>query len=112
MYEIRPTVQGDFEAVCNRVNDKTVKAFTVLQDNEPVAIAGITIEQGRFLIFSDIKEGATAPKMTIWKLSKQLAEHIKTFNLPAVATSSNGKFLKSIGFEHIGEVGNKETYRI
>lgn len=112
MIEIRPTIPGDFEQVCNRKNDKTVKSFTVLRDGEPVCIAGITIEKDGSTAFSDIKEGVTAPKMTIWKTAKKLTEHIKKLNVPALASTSNGKFLESIGLEYVGETENKKIYRI
>jgi hypothetical protein len=110
--EIRPTIAADFPAVCNRVNHLTVKAFTVLSDGEPVAIAGVTIERDKFIAFSDIKEGVSAPKMTIWRTAKKLAEHIKELGLPAIATTDNGKFLESIGFQYAGNTENKGIYRI
>ena len=109
--EIRPTIQSDFLEVCDRINDKTVKAFTVLNNGAPVAIAGVTIENGRFIAFSEIKEGVSGPKISIWKVAKQLAHHIKEFNLPAVtAPDSNSRFLQSIGLECLND--KEKIYRI
>lgn len=110
--EIRQTIKSDFMAVCNRVNDKTVKAFTVIYDGEPVAIAGVILEKDHFIVFSDVKEGLQAPKMTIWKTSRKLIEMIKSLNLPAIATTNNGKFLNSIGMEYIMETNDKEVFKI
>lgn len=112
MIEIRPTIAEDFPAVCSRVNEKTVKAFTVVRDGEPVCIAGITIEPDGFTAFSDMKEGVTAPKMTIWKTAKLLADQLRELRLPALAQTDNGKFLESLGLEYMGETDNKKIYRL
>lgn len=110
--EIRYTIATDFPSVCNRVNDKTVKAFTVLLDGNPVCIAGVTIEKDKFIAFSDVKEGLKAPKMTIWRTARRLAEKLRTLNLPAVAITKSGKFLESLGFEYVGECDEGKIYRI
>ena len=112
MIEIRPAIASDFDEVCGSRNHVTVRAFTVTRNGEPVAIAGITLERGQFVAFSDIKEGVTAPKMTIWKTARKLAELIKGLNLPAISTTSNGKFLESMGFQYRGESEDKQIYII
>lgn len=113
MIEIRPTIAADFPVVCRRPNDKTVKAFTVVRDGEPVAIAGVTIEKDKFVAFSDVKEGVTAPKMTIWRTAKKLADLIKNLKLPAItAPVHTGKFLQSLGLECAGECEQGQIYRI
>lgn len=112
MIEIRPAKPDDFSAVCNRRADKTVKAFTVIRNGEPVAIAGVTIEKDKFVAFSDIKNGVTAPRMTIWRVARKLADHIKELKLPAFAITNSGKFLESLGFEYAGCCDEGDIYRI
>lgn len=112
MIEIRPAIASDFEAVCKQKPHVSVRAFTVLREGEPVAIAGITLEPSKFIAFSDIKEGTTAPKMTIWKIAKKLTELIRQLGLPAIASTKNGKFLESVGFKYAGEAEDKQIYII
>ncbi len=111
-FEIRQTIASDFPIVCDRQNDQTVKAFTVVRNGEPVAIAGVTIKDGECIAFSDIKEGVTAPRMTVWKAAKELADRIHGLNLPAYATTAKWKFLASLGCEYIRDIENKKIYRI
>jgi hypothetical protein len=112
MIEIRPAIASDFEHVCNRKNHLTVRALTVVRDGEPIAIAGITIEKEQFVAFSDIKEGVEASPITIWRTARKLADMLRELKLPAAATTSKGKFLESLGFECVGDIENKNIYRI
>ncbi len=111
-YDIRPSITADFQEVCGRRNHVSVRAFTVTRDGEPVAIAGITLEEGKFIAFSDIKEGVKAPKMTVWRIARKLAKQIADLQLPAIAITDSGKFLESIGFTYCGECSEGIIYRI
>lgn len=113
MIEIRPARPGDFPPVCGKANDRTVIAFTVEWGGEPVCIAGVTLEKGQFIIFSDIREGVNAPKMTVWRTARKLAERIKSLNLPAVtAPCHTGRFLETLGLTYCASCEEGDIYRI
>jgi hypothetical protein len=110
--EIKPATLVDIESFYGRRPDRTVKAFSVYRDGELVAIAGVTLERERIVAFSDIKEGVTAPKITIWRTAKETVKHIAKLNLPAIAITGSGKFLESLGFKYVGECDEGTIYRL
>lgn len=106
--EIRPTTADDVLAFYGQPSPKSMRAFTVLRDGEIACIAGVTIEPDGLVAFSDMK--GTAPKMTIWRTAKKLTKLIQDMQLPAYATTSNGKFLASLGLEYAGEIEGQTVY--
>lgn len=115
--EIRPSTMADIEAFNKGPAERTARAFSVFRDGELVAIAGVTIEPSRIVAFSDIKEGVSAPKTTVWRTAKELLKRIQGFNLPIVAISSQNinnsdRFLECLGFQHIGDAGGEKIYRL
>lgn len=112
MIEIRPSTLKDIEEISGSKANRTVKSLSVFRDNELVCIAGVTIERDNIEAFSDIKDGVSASKITIWRTAKKLVDYIRGFNLPAVAITSNGKFLESLGFSYVGDHEEKKIYKL
>jgi hypothetical protein len=111
--EIKPSTADDIASFYGAGVLKTVRAYSVFWRGELVAVAGVMLEPTGFIIFSDMKEGIEAPKMTVWKTAKLLAEAIKKFNIPAyTAPCKTGKFLESIGLKQVTECNGEHIYRI
>lgn len=113
MIEIRPATAADLEAFYGQRPQQTVKAVAVFQDGDLAAIAGVTIEPGFLVAFSDIKPGVTAPKMTYWRVAKEVMKFIG--NRPVVAGPSANhpnaaRLLTKLGFVRI-ESEHGEVYQ-
>lgn len=86
---------------------KSLRAWALWQDDEPVGVAGYHITNGKAVVFSDVKDGL--PKMTIWRGAKLFMDML---NLPAVciATDTSGPMLKRLGWHHVGASEVGEVY--
>lgn len=108
MIEIRPTSYADIISFYGKPSDKTIKAFTVTKDGEIACIAGVTVEP-QPTAFSDVKD-VGASKFAIYRTAKLLAAKLMALGIPATATTSNGKFLASLGLSYAGEIEDKHIY--
>lgn len=82
---------------------------------EPACFAGLIIERGGCVAFSEIKPGITAPRMTIWRTALVLLEHIKALNLPMYAgcdlqDKMAHKFVQMLGFIRQREFQEMELF--
>jgi hypothetical protein len=80
----------------------TVKALTFLLDGDIIAISGVRYSGGGFLAFSDIKEGVSLNKITIYRGALEVMKMLKSLNLPLEACPKDfhtaPKFLTKLGF--------------
>jgi hypothetical protein len=80
----------------------TVKALTFLLDDDIIAISGVRYGDAGFLAFSDIKEGVSLNKMTIYRGALEVMKMLKDLDLPLIASpkdfESAPKFLTHLGF--------------
>jgi hypothetical protein len=115
--EIRPATMGDLVTFYGRLPEKTVRAVAVLKEGEIACVAGVTIERGIVTAFSDVREGVTAPKITVWRVAKKIADYIRSLNLPVMAVSDprlpcSDKFLESLGFTRVAECEEGVVFKL
>lgn len=108
--------EADPEHSHTHILENTIRAWAVEKDGELACIAGIIYGKDYFEAFSDIAPNLVAPKRTIWKYAKILAENIKATKLPVIAfcreNPDSGKFLESLGFRFIGISNNRKIYGV
>lgn len=127
MIEVRPITRADVQAFHERAVaagstkldpfERTMRGWAIDKDGETVCIAGLIFDKTYIEAFSDFLPNIDAPKRTIWRYGRILAQKIRDLNLPAIAIAkedwpNSGKFLESVGFKYIGKIEAKETYRI
>lgn len=94
---------------------RTSHAWLALYKNQPACLAGLTVERGGCVAYSEILPGIVAPKATIWRTARALMEHIKSLNLPMYAACdpvniSAQKFVERLGFKHERLFQDMELY--
>lgn len=112
--EIRPATFADLQQFYDTNPGDTVRAVSVFADGELAAVAGVRIERGRLTAFSDIKEGITAPKITIWRTAKELMKHVTKTNAPLLAVCEDERacrFLERLGWKHLKSDDCGEVYQ-
>lgn len=114
MIEIRPATPDDLNAFYGHPPPVTVRALVALKDGEIKCIAGVTLEKGQSIAFSDMREN-DAGKKERFKIALAMTEWMKQFK-PDVTLEphqmSSDKFLRKLGFRHLGEKNNINVYRL
>lgn len=88
--------------------ERTIRGYAFWIDGEVKAIFGALLGKEATMLFSDMKDDIKLPAITIWRWAKTALEQIDDMKQPLYATSEkSGKFLLSLGFEHMGG----KTYR-
>jgi hypothetical protein len=98
--QIRPATAADVKGFYPAGLGSSVRAWVAEVDGEVRGIAGVLATGEYLLVFSDIKDAAGLPKLTIWRGTRALMEKITALNLPliAVANDCSGPFLERLGF--------------
>lgn len=111
---ITPVTSADILEFYGAPSERTLRALAIRRDGVLVAIAGVAVECGRNVAFSDVKEGVTAPKKTIWRVAKEIMKYISAIKSPTIAiTKSSEKFIQRLGFiEYIGRCENGRIYKL
>ena len=115
--EIRPANAADLLSFYGKPSAKTVRAFCISKNGEVGAIAGITISPEIITFFSDMKDGVEVPKMTVWRVSKEIVRRVRKMNLPIYAIENCNKptakrFLERLGFVFYAEDNGEQQYRL
>ena len=98
--------------------ENTIRAWVVERAGQLECIAGLEFGQGYTLAFSNTRPGMEAPKKTIWRYARLLAERIRALKIPAIALAKHepdsSKFLESMGFTYAmtEETTNTKVFRI
>lgn len=84
--------------------NKTARIMVMEKDRQLLGVAGITIERGRTVAFSDMKEGIP-PRIILWA-ARQFMALVAEVKAPVIALASDkypnsGRFLKALGFNYI-----------
>lgn len=82
---------------------RTSYSWLALYKGMPACLAGILVEKGGCIAYSNLKPGIVAPKVTIWRTAVALLEKIKGVGLPMYAgcqfhDKMAQAFLKRLGF--------------
>lgn len=99
--KIRPATPEDIEFFFGTIA-KTVRAWVVEYNGEPKGIAGTYREGNVTIAFSEILEH-TAPKITVYRLAKELMNKMTppVYAVPEDCLKGSRKFLESLGFERV-----------
>lgn len=101
--EIRVATPSDVRVFYPAGSPRSAYAWIVFYKGKPACLAGVTLERGGAVAFCDIKTGIEAPKMTIWRVSKEIYSRMKHLNLPMITAADPCQagaceFLKRLGF--------------
>lgn len=102
---IRPATIDDVLRFYKEPFQQTIRAWAVEYEGEVVCIAGVTHINPRVLLaFSNIADGVSVPKITVWRTALHLFENIKSIGLPVIADPDGNipgaqRFLERLGFE-------------
>ena len=102
---IRLASREDIEAFSEQPNKPTVKAWLAEKDGRIIALFGLSLQRGRWVVFCDLLEEARNYKMTIMRCGKRLMSEARAMNLRYVYAEADAnepgavKWLQSLGFE-------------
>jgi len=101
----RIATKEDIEAFTGGGVPYTLKALAFFYDGKPAGIGGYKIENGNFVVFSDILKDVDAPKLTIYRCALKIMELIRAKGLPMYVVADNPSLCKRMGFEpYVGSV--------
>ena len=72
MVEIREATEDDIASFYGVKQEYDMMAWLVVWEGFPAAMAGFVRYNNRWVVFSDIKDGVSAPKLLIFKVAKRL----------------------------------------
>lgn len=110
MINIRPASPDDIIEFYGYSPKRTQRAFSVLEDGQIIAIAGVYIDTSRLVLFSDISDAINKDEYRYRKafiqFFRKLKEIISRYQLPVQAMADPGTpkscdLLKHMGFEEI-----------
>lgn len=110
--EIRPATPADFQAFYGRGPHVSVRALVALKDGVIKCIAGITLEQGISIAFSDSKLEDTN-KYEIYRTAKKLADWMRQYHPTVIkwqGSKDTAKFLQRMGFKLIKQSEEASVY--
>lgn len=96
-------------------NGQTVRGLAFFVDGELSGIGGVQYSKDGILAFSEIKEGVTVSKATVWRCTKLVMEMIDKRKLPVCAISDPDhktapSFLERLGFLPVKDMGDSFFY--
>ena len=95
----RISTVDDIENFTGKKPESSMRSISFFLDGELSGIGGYKIENGNFVVFSDIKENVIVSKQTIWRCAKIVMDMIEEKGLPMYALSHNKKFVEKLGFK-------------
>lgn len=113
--EIRQATADDIRLFYPNGAPRTVYAWIAFYKGVPACLAGLVVERGGCVAFSEVKPGIDAPKRTIWLAAKMLLEHIKALKLPMyagceISDKMAQKFVTRLGFKREREHQGMELF--
>jgi len=114
MIEIKPSTAEDVALFFGRTLPRTIQAVSVWRDGQLDAIAGVAIEEGKIEAFSDIRKGISVPKITVYRVAKEIMKMIRTRKTQVFAIAdpnipTSERFLESLGFTLLLQDGKVYT---
>lgn len=105
---LTPITVDDYQSFFGRPPERTIRGYAFWMDGEVKAVFGALLGDKATMLFSDMKSGIELPAITVWRWAKSALEQIDDMRQPLYATSErSGKFLRSLGFQHMAG----KTYR-
>lgn len=112
--EIKQATAADIAHFYPNGSPRTCYAWVAYYLGKPACLAGITVERGGCVAFSEILPNA-APKVTIWRAALALLDHIVSLKLPMVAGCEEmdaraQDFVKRLGFKRMNNMQGMEIF--
>ena len=115
MIEIRQAVASDLLALRGSLPAQSCRAFTAVEEGDPVGIAGVYHEEGYVVAFSHATERLRRHPKSIVKLAKKMMTIVQRYpQVLAVADpsiESSERTLLHLGFQHLNASPNGEVYQ-
>lgn len=108
----RPATQEDLTEFYGEHPPFSIKAIAFMLDGQIAALGGWKIENGSYVIFSEIKEGVTVEKATIFRCAKIILDMVSEQGCPMYAATHNQKFLEKLGFQPFDTVTNSKEFYV
>ena len=99
--EYRIATAQDATDFYGKVPAYSFRGLAFFVDGKIAGIAGYKIDSGRFVIFSDIAEGVTVNKQTIFRCAKIVMDFVSGKKCPMIAGTDNPRFCESLGMKHL-----------
>lgn len=107
----KDATQADLIAFYGLKPPFSIKAIVFFLDQALVAIGGWKIENGQYVVFSEIKEGVKVEKATVFRCAQVILKMVSEKGCPMYAATHNHKFLGKLGFKPFETVSdNKEFF--
>lgn len=109
-FTVRYATREDLLAFYGGPHRTSARAVVAEHGGEVVAVAGVMIEPGRTVAFSDVRpELHYSPRAALRMAREALALTARAGTL-AWTRTDNHKFLKVLGFEHLGPAGEYQEF--
>lgn len=102
--EIRQATADDIKLFYPDGPPRTSYSWLALYRGKPACLAGIIMERGGCIAYSEILPDCDAPKITIWRTARALLDLIKSVGVPVYAMCDpenvgTNKFVERLGFK-------------
>lgn len=109
---MRPITTVDYIRFFGEYPRRTIRGYSFIKDGEILAVFGALLSSHGTMLFSDIKDGAKASPIVVWRLAKKALKTLDDMKQPIYATSDkSGKFLLSLGFAFCGDTKYGKLYQ-
>jgi hypothetical protein len=113
--QIRKASAEDIRIFYPAGSPRTSYAWIAFYKGIPACLAGLIVEKGGCIAFSEIKPGIDAPKMKVWRAARILMAHIESLGLPMFAAceptdKSARRFVERLGFAYKKNYQGKELF--
>ena len=100
MIEVRPANQKDVRDFHNGDPIYSFRGIVVLEDDKPIALAGIYGYAGKRIIFSELKDEARKYRKTTLKIAKEYLASVKgeLYAFCSETETTAPRFLEHLGF--------------
>lgn len=114
--EIRVATADDIRLFYPAGPPRTSYSWIASYKGTPACLAGLIIEKGGCIAYSEIKHGIDAPKLTIWKTAVALMQHIRALDLPMYAACETydkmaQAFVERLGFKRERNFQGMELFK-
>jgi hypothetical protein len=100
--EIVPATQELIEIFFGEPPKRTIRAVVAVKDGEPIAVAGLFLDQSRYVLFSDLKPEMYKHKKAIVKTMRAARKLMDTVHLPVYAVPEKEPYNDAVIIKHLG----------
>lgn len=108
----KPATQSDIIEFYGARPSHSIKALAFYVDGELAGLGGWKMENGSYVIFSEIKSGIVVEKATIFRCAKVILDMVSEEGCPMYASTENPKFLEKLGFTPLETVSDSKGFYV